>query len=69
MARRNRITNTRAIETDRSFTQLTSDSGARELRANSVRSTRLVFSSCQLPCAASSSVMSRGIYLGVNTCH
>jgi hypothetical protein len=69
MDRRNRITNTRAIETDRSFTQLTSDGRARALQANSVRSTRLVFSPCRLSCGASSRVMPRGTYLGVNTCH
>jgi len=69
MARRNRITNTRDIQTDGRFTQLTSDSRARAMRANSLCSARLVVSPCRPSCGASSSVMSRGTYLGVNTCH
>jgi len=70
MARRNRITNTLAIEPGGSFTHLPSDSWAR-VRCEPIPAAArtFVFSSCQLPCGPPSSVMSRGTYLGINTCH
>ena len=65
----NWIANMRAVECDGSFTQRTSESRARASRSNSLCRTRPVFSPCRLSRGASSIVMSRGTYLGVNTCH
>ena len=70
MPRRNRITNTLAIEPDGHFTHLASDNSARVRHESIPAAVRaFVLSSYQLPCGPPSTVMSRGTHLGVNTCH
>jgi len=68
MARRNRITNTLAIGTGGSLPHLTSDAWARVRCEPIPTAVHPSFSSCRRPCRPPSSVVSRGTYLGVNTC-